>query len=125
MPYKINWETRYVSFEYFGVVTSEDIISSNQQVYGDSRFDSLRWQLVSFDKTESIAFKTSDIRLIAYMDKAASHTNPNITVAFVGKTKILEEVAAEYDAVSTSTNWPLLHFESCEEAISYFHQTQN
>lgn len=124
MPYKVTWKPNYVSFDYFGIVTSQDIIQSNQEVYGDERFDKLHWQLVSFDETESVQFEPANIRLIAYMDQAAARSNPKITVAFVGKTKILEEVATAYAETNIEPVWSIIQFDSREEAVSYINQDE-
>ena len=124
MPYKINWKPSYVSFDYFGAVSSEDIIESNKEVYGDERFDTLRWELVSFDETETVAFKTANVRLIAYMDEAAARSNPRISVAFVGKTDILKQVEDAYAATGAKPTWPVLHFDSREEAIAHIIESE-
>lgn len=122
MPYQITWNHNYVAFDYYGRVTDEDIIESNKEVYGDVRFDELRWELVSFDRTESVAFKESNIRLIAYMDKAAARSNPRITVAFVGKTEILNDVQEAYANTQADPVWPVVHFESRKDAVAYINQ---
>ncbi|EDY83825.1 hypothetical protein VDG1235_3452 [Verrucomicrobiia bacterium DG1235] len=123
MPYRISWKPHYVIFQYYGCVTSEDIIESNKQVYGDPRFDDLRWELVNFDQTESVAFRPQDIRLIAFMDKAAAHSNPHITIAFVGKTEVLDEAVKAYDSAGAHPSWQTVHFDSEDEAIKYITQS--
>lgn len=125
MPYTLFWKERYVVFEYFGEVSSDDLIASNQEVYGDERFDSLRWQVVLFDATETVAFNNTKIRLIAYMDQAAAQSNPHITIAFVGTSETLETVEAAYSVVSANPVWPLLRFDSREEAIAYISQSED
>lgn len=119
MPYEIIWKSNYVFFDYSGDVTSEDIVESNKVVYGDPRFDDLSWELVSFDKAISINSKPSHVRLIAYMDNAAARCNPYISVAFIGNSKILQEVEAAYSTTNAEQTWPIVHFESREEAIAY------
>lgn len=118
MPYRINWQDTYIVFEYFGKVTSADIRESNQEVYGDSRFDNLKWELVLFDKADSVEFRESDIRLIAYMDKAAARSNPYIKVAFVGTNKVLDQVKKLYSKSENAVPWPVLEFESYDRAIA-------
>ncbi|MDQ8187125.1 hypothetical protein [Pelagicoccus sp. SDUM812002] len=124
MPYRINWKSSYVLFEYFGKVTCADIVESNKEVYGDERFDDLRWELVSFDEAESVAFKENSIRLIAYMDQAAARSNPHITVAFQGTTKILKEVEVAYSNTGSKPTWPVVHFETREEALAYLTESE-
>lgn len=124
MPYRITWNPDFVTFDYFGHVTSQDIIESNEKVYGDSRFDQLHWELVCFDETESVSFKSANVRLIAYMDQAAAKCNSKITIAFVGKTAILKEVAEAYANTGIEPVWPVIQFDDREEAISYITQKE-
>ncbi|MDQ8184233.1 hypothetical protein [Pelagicoccus sp. SDUM812002] len=124
MSYEINWNSNYVSFDYFGEVTPEDIVESNKEVYGDERFDDLRWELVSFDKADSVSFEPKQVRIIAYMDEAAAISNPRITVAFIGHTKILEAVEAAYETSRAQQCWAILHFESQEEALAHIEDSK-
>lgn len=124
MPYRITWNPKYVVFEDLGIVTSEDIIESNKQVYGDERFDELSWELVSFDEADSVSFIPSNIRLVAYMDKAAARSNPKITVAFVGESQILEDIEKAYADVLAHTSWPVIRFDSADEAVAYITQAE-
>lgn len=124
MPYQIKWNEDYVLFEYFGNVSSRELVESNEQVYGDPRFDTLRWELVYFDQAESVSMDERTIRLIAYMDQAAARSNPNITVAFVGKSEILQKIEELYQKTDSNPIWPLLRFDSCDEAIAYINQVE-
>ena len=124
MPYTIKWERDYVLFEYFGEVSSEELIESNKVVYGDARFDDLRWELVYFDLADSVSFDERTIQYIAYMDLAAARSNPNVTVAFVGQTEILERIESLYAKTGSNPVWPIFRFDSCEEAIAYITQVE-
>lgn len=119
MPYRITWKDKLIVFEYYGKVTSADIRESNQQAYGDSRFDSLKWELVLFDEAETVEFKESDIRLIAYMDKAAAQSNPYITVVFAGKSEAMEQIQELYSKMDSAAPWPVVSFDSYESAIAH------
>ncbi len=119
MSYEVKWKSNYVSFDYFGEVTSEDIVESNKEVYGDRRFDDIRWKLVSFDKTDSVSFKSIHVRLIAHMDEAAAISNPRISIAFIGHTEILGMVEAAYGNTKAKHSWPILRFEFQEEALDH------
>lgn len=125
MPFEIKWNRDFVLFDYFGKVTSRELVKSNELVYGDSRFDSLRWELVHFDRAENVKIVERDIRLIAYMDQAAFRSNPNITVAFIGKTSVLDDVEKLYRISGSAPTWPQIHFESYDEAIAYITQKES
>ena len=122
MPFEIKWGKDYVLFEYFGKVSSLELVNSNKLVYGDERFDNLKWELVHFDRAESVSINEKDIRLIAYMDKAAARSNPHITVAFIGQTETLEQIEAQYKNAGSPPVWPLVRFDSYEDAVSYITQ---
>lgn len=124
MPYSIHWHDRAVVFAYSKTVTSQDLLLSNQEVYGDERFDRLRWQLVFFDEVEGVEFSPSDIKLIAYMDRGAAISNPNITVAFVGESALLDEVRKIYATHAKTPAWPVTIFQSRESAWDAVGQQQ-
>ena len=71
MSYKLHWDKRVVVFEYFGVVDSFDFLESNRDVYGDDRFDGLRFQVVLFDQVTEVNYSPKDVKKIAYLDMAA------------------------------------------------------
>lgn len=119
MPYRLEWEDKHVIFEYFGEVTANDFLHSNQVVYGDERFDHLRWQIVAFDEVTSWDFSPQTVKHIRYMDNAAALTNPQITVCFVGASEKIEEIGTAYVEAGAEQTWPVLHFETMEAAIEH------
>lgn len=117
MPYRINWGKRYVVFAYYGDVTANDILESNQIVYGDERFDALRWEFVCFDEAETISFTRESVRVVAYMDQGAAISNPNITVVFVGASETLDKVNSCYAQVDGQRKWTVKSCETRDQAI--------
>lgn len=116
MPYRLKWTRNQVVFEYYGVVTSADVLSCNREFCGDSRFDELKWLVVLFDGVERAEYISKDIKTIAYMDMVASRSNPNITVLFVGDSSLLVEFHDEYIIHASDRCWTTIHLED-EEAI--------
>lgn len=117
MPYRLIWGKRHVLFNYSGNVTSADVIESNHLVYGDERFDNLRWQIVSFDAADSIDFSEEDVKRIAFMDHAAAQSNPRITVIFCGPPDLLQNAGITYAEATHENLWPILVVESEAEAL--------
>lgn len=122
MPYHLKWDGDRVAFHFSGDVSSQDIVESNQRVYGDPRFDDIRWQLVFFDEATSASFKAEDVRLVAYMDGAAATSNPRVTVVFIGSGEVMNQVETTYSQAKAEPPWPVLTFDSRAEAISYIEQ---
>ena len=71
MPHTLSQNSKQVLFEYFGLVTTDDILTSNSDVYGDPRFDELRWQIVLFDRVSRVNYFKKDVKKIAFLDMAA------------------------------------------------------
>lgn len=112
MPFRLEWKRAQVVFHYLGLVTSDDILSSNREVYGDARFDDLRWEVVLFDKVTRVEYTKNDVKMIAYLDRAAYRSNPNIMVLFVGDSELLENLHKEYAMYENEQFWPIFHMES-------------
>lgn len=124
MPYQLTWDDRLVLFDYYGEMTSQDILRSNRIVYGDSRFDRLRWQLVCVDRVNSVNFHKKDVQRIAYMDKAAALANARISVVFAGNSDLLQEIYSLYTKYIESDPWPVYYFESREAAMQYIKDSE-
>lgn len=43
MPHKTNWEERGLLIEWSGVINATEILKSNGAIYGDRRFDEIRY----------------------------------------------------------------------------------
>lgn len=125
MPYRIIWDNRHVTFEYSGEVTSRDIIESNEKVYGDPRFDDLRWQLVLLDEVASVSYTQANVKLITYMDQGAALSNPRITVAFVGSSDLLRELEESYARAGAKPAWPVVRFDRRDQALEHIQQSSS
>ena len=48
MPHELIWETEGVYWNYSGEVAGQEIIDASTKIYGDSRFDNVKYKLVNF-----------------------------------------------------------------------------
>lgn len=81
--YKLEWEHEGVYWKYYGEVSGEEVIVASTAIYGDPRFDSLRYKLVDFLDVENFKMAKDEVALIAYQHRAAEISNPNIKTAIV------------------------------------------
>ena len=124
MPYQLTWDDHMIVFDYSGEMTSQDILCSNRIVYGDPRFDQLRWQVVCVDQVHSVNFQKKDVKLIAYMDKGAALANARISVAFAGDSTLLQKLYSLYAKYVEPDPWPVYYFESREDALQYIKDSE-
>jgi|GEM_PF-2519583 len=119
MAFSLTWTAYTVIFEYSGLMSSRDIIESNEQVYGDSRFDHLRWQLIFADRVETVGFIEQDVKKIAFMDRAAARANTKIKVAFAGSSELIKNLFESYSKWTDDGTWDVYYFESREAALRH------
>jgi len=66
-------------------VTGKEIEDS---IYGDPRFDALRYQIAMLSNIESADVQERKIKKAAFLDKAAAQTTPQISATIVASTPI-------------------------------------
>lgn len=116
MPYSTEWTDKGVQWIYTGIVTGTDMLRSNIEVYGDERFDDMRYQLVNFLNAESFDMTTEEVKEIAYRDKVAARSNPRVNVAVVATNDVIQALTRLYAEYSGSSPWKTELFETVEEA---------
>ena len=100
MPIQIKYIDSGIGVEFIGsgVVTGEDIIAANKEIYSNKNFSKQRYKIV--DRTNCTEYKVStvEIRIIAEQDKAAAKTNPNIIIALISTTDLQYGISRMYQA---------------------------
>jgi hypothetical protein len=116
MGYKINWTERGVEWLYYGTVTGAELIESNEEIYGDPRFDDLRYQLVDLTEVERFDVSDTDIRKLAFFDAAAARSNPRIRLGIIASDTSGRAISDAYRASIQDATWEHRFFEEREAA---------
>jgi len=119
MPYEIEWRDRGVYWTYTGVVTGEDILQSNFDIYGDERFDDLKYQIENLLEAESIQVSERHMQKVAHLDAAAARTNKDVRVAVVAREADAAMLQKLYEKHSKDEGWPARLFDSVEAAEAW------
>ena len=114
MPYELTWEPEGVYWKYTGDLTGQEIIEATSLIYGDSRFDDLRYKLVDFMEMENIIMTRDDVALIAYQHRAAELSNPSVSTAIVMRPGC--NLAETFASFFTDSNWEVKIFDNLDEA---------
>ncbi len=61
---KVDWQKNGVSWKYSGSVSGEEVVKAGISIYGDRRFDDLRYKLCDFSDAESINITPRQITTI-------------------------------------------------------------
>ena len=119
MGFSLKWYPNLIHFHYHGTVTGQDILQSNLAVYGDARFDDLRWEVASFDQGCAIEATFESVRQIAYFDRAAAKSNPRIRILLAGDKRIQKTIYENYAEHAFDGGWEVTTFETCADAFAH------
>ncbi|ARN74391.1 STAS/SEC14 domain-containing protein [Oceanicoccus sagamiensis] len=119
MPCVPKWLGKIIHWNFKGEITTEQLIDTFAELYGDARFDDTRGQVRNYREIKG-AFTVEDVRKIAAYDRAAAKTNPYMKVAVVTTGHETHSAfAALYDAELYDTNWEISLFTCEEEALAW------
>lgn len=96
MPYETHWEPHGIRWVFTGEVTDYDLIRSNQELYDDPRFPTIRYEIADFRKTTAAAARSETIALVGDTDREQAARNPDVKVAILGATPLITGLARIY-----------------------------
>jgi hypothetical protein len=115
MSCRVVWEPEGVHRVFAGRSDTNEFLVSLREVYGDRRFDSLRYVINDFSACTELSVDMEVIREMAAMDSAASHSNPRIRIAIVGVSELIQAGIAAYAGVALSP-YPVKLVATLDEA---------
>lgn len=114
MAYELVWEINGLYWKYSGRVIGSEIIEASTSIYGDERFDMLKYKFVDFLDVETIEIDKSQLALIAYQHQAAERSNPHIKNAILLKSG--HKMAHEFASFFSKSSWEIKVFTDLEKA---------
>lgn len=121
MPYKITWKPEGVIWTFHGTLTGQETLQASSAIYGDPRFDNLRYGIVDISAVVEFKLLSEDLEAAAAMDEAATLTNPRLVVAVVAVRDEAVTVAEIYQSAMAETSWKVEIFPSMQEAEDWVH----
>ena len=114
MPNELNWEEEGVYWKYSGEVSGIEVANACVSIYGDPRFDKLKYKLVDFSAVKAISITDVELRKIAFQDKAAELSNPYVKSAIIMtlESNLGEKFASYFD----DSNWEVEVFPDIDLA---------
>ena len=121
MPYVISWEPAGVVFRFSGVVSDEDLITSNGDVYASSQFPAMKYQIVDFSVIETFDVGAATVRVVADSDRRAAEINPDVRVAIITSAPFMRGMSKMYAGSHEAAGgtWTTEVFESEEDARAW------
>lgn len=119
MPLESKWEGRSLYRRFHGQVEAEEILTSNDAIYGDPRFDDLRCLYADFVDADDVRIDTQQLKRLAALDDAASRTNPRVKLAITVVADHLIELANVYKVQSARGGWTVEVFSDRADAEAW------
>lgn len=120
MPYTITWQTHGIAWTYSGVLTGNELLQSNFDIFGDERFDDIRYQIVDLTRVEKIEVSENHMRKIAHLDMAAARSNPRVKVAVVTTAPGGQFLSDTYDKYTDGKSpWEMKVFATVDDAMKW------
>lgn len=116
MNYEIEWKDGNFIATFNGFVVFSDIIDVDNIMYGDKRFDKMKFQLLDFSDIESVEITRAQIKIISSLDRSSSIWNNNMKVAIVTNNKNLLELTEVYRKSLKGIDWLVETFSNIEDA---------
>lgn len=116
MAYATEWEKHGVLWRYWGIVTGNELIKSNLDIYGDERFDAMKYQIVDLSKVSTFNVTRDEMLKVAAYDRAAALSNPRVRVAVITDLTAIKSLTRLYDAENIKSPWETEIFTDIEDA---------
>jgi len=115
MAYKLAWEANGVYWKYSGNISGQEIIDASTEIYGDPRFDELKYKLADFSDADTVDISEEEIKLITLQHAASSRSNTRIKNAIVINGND-ERAKIFVDYLSSNSGWEVRAFDQLNEA---------
>lgn len=116
MPYKIFWEPAGVLLKWYGKCTYQENLDANGKLYGDKRFESIRYQISDVVDADTSEFTDNNVKIIAKLESKAVIWNKHLLVAHVTNDEKLIRQINLYEEIMNDSNWKFGIFGNLEEA---------
>jgi hypothetical protein len=119
MSYQIIWQGSDVQITFEGTVVFDDIYEADNILYGDPRFDTMKYSLFDLFKVEKFDVSKREAEEIAALDRASTVWNNKIKVAIIARDPYIVELITVYKNNMAGTKWIIKGFDNLSDAVGW------
>ena len=116
MPYENTWEEKGVYRKFYNGINGKELIQAAEDVIEHELFDSIRYVVNDLLAVTEHDVKTSDVLILAGMDRDLANINPNIKVAIIATLPTIQTLASLYGDLMANSPYPSKIFTNLDEA---------
>ncbi len=117
MPNSIEWIGSNIIVSFEGTLTAKEIMEVDDLIYGDIRFDTMKFQIFDYTKIDNLAMNETESEVIGTLDKTASVWNKRLKVAVISNSETINNLTDKYKKALLGSLWKVKSFTSKEEAL--------
>ena len=121
MSYENIWKDNGLHRKFSGMITGQEILSSNLSLHGDDRFKDMSYIINDFTQIDNFMISDSDISKIASLDITVSVYSKQIKIIIVATNKNLVSWAELYLNEMKESSFECVIVEDLESALKNIH----
>lgn len=122
MPYTITWMPDGVLIRLSGQITFEENMKFNGEIYGDARFESLRYEIGDYREVTKFHVSEKETTVIANLERQSARWNSHVKMAHITRDPDIIKLIRQYEEAMANTQWDFGLFETMEEAEAWVMQ---
>jgi predicted RNA-binding protein len=123
MGYTIEWKHSDIIVKFDGKLIKEDILSVDNHIYGNSKFDKMKYQIFDYSRVTEVELSEADVKMISILDKSSTIWNNHVRVAIITDNVKILGLAEIYRAILIDTKWLVEIFTNFDEALAWCTET--
>ena len=119
MSYSISWLEDGVCVKAKGIYTLEDNLKANGELYGDPRFEDLKFQIGDFTDADTSEFTKKTANVVGKMESVSTVWNDKLRVAHITNDQELIKLIKVYEESLVNSNWVFAIFDNYDDAFEW------
>ncbi len=118
MPFRTIWEKEGIKWEFYGLVTAEEIWEANRVFFSDPRSETAKYQIVQTIEISDVKWDPLDIVDVSVNDVAESRSLHRLKIAYITNNALIKQKIEKYVSISRNLNsdWHFRGFEDEDNA---------
>ena len=116
MSYHINWESDCVTINWECKISLEENIEANGVIYGDKRFDQIRYQVSNLLNANLSQMLIKNIKVVGELDKQSSIWNKRLQVVHIATDSHTLKLIDYWEQLMQGSGWSFKTFSTINEA---------
>lgn len=122
MACEMIWEPHGILFKHSGRVDMDEVTRMNDRMYGDPRFDQIRYQIADYTEVTSNLITRKDASVVGTLDRTSAVWNIKMLNIVVTQDETFLPVVDAYFNMFQGTEWRCRVFKTLDEAYQWISQ---